>query len=292
MQAILITAYKNYFHLQDIIDFFDSSYSIYIHIDKKSTLNNDEIIKLRKSKNVKYITQLYDVNWGGINHLLAILKLAEEAIKDSKNEYFHLITGHDYPVKNLKSFNEFFIKNKDLIFMEYHPFPYEAWENGGFDRVIRYNTYDLINGKKRNKESINRTILKIQTWLNIKRTISADFPQLFGGSTYWSMNKKALNLVFNYVHAHPSYLKRFKYSFCSEEIFFQTILLNSELKENVINNNKRFIVWENRNGNYPANLDINDLHDIEKTDALFARKFEFPVSKSLLEELKSRFIIL
>lgn len=35
-QAILITAYKNYHHLEEIIAFFDDDFEIYIHIDRKS----------------------------------------------------------------------------------------------------------------------------------------------------------------------------------------------------------------------------------------------------------------
>ena len=48
-QAILITAYKNFNHLIDLIDFFDDDFEIFIHIDKKSILEKTTI------DNIKFI---------------------------------------------------------------------------------------------------------------------------------------------------------------------------------------------------------------------------------------------
>lgn len=38
--ALLITAYKNFEHLIDIINFYSKDIEIYIHIDKKSKITN------------------------------------------------------------------------------------------------------------------------------------------------------------------------------------------------------------------------------------------------------------
>jgi hypothetical protein len=63
--------------------------------------------------------------------------------------------------------------------------------------------------------------------------------------------------------------------------------MNSPLKENAVNNNLRFILWEQRNGNFPANLDETDYEAIKASDAFFARKFEYPVSERLLKMLEN-----
>lgn len=286
MQAILITAYKNIDHLIEIIRFFHDGFSVYIHIDKKSTLTKDQIKLLDSYKNVSYVSQKYEINWGGFNHLRAILDLSEKALEEKENTYFHLITGHDYPIKSITDFKQF--ENTRKIFMEYHPMPYNAWEDGGLDRLEQYNFYDFIDGREGIGESIIKKFGKLQKAVGFKRKFYKNFPSLYGGSTYWSMSREALKYVFEYLHNNPQFLNRFKYTFCSEEIFFQTILLNSEFKENIVNNNKRFIVWEKRNGNYPANLDLSDFENIEASDALFARKFEYPVSSDLFDKIKSK----
>ena len=286
MQAILITAYKNYHHLEDLVNFFDDKFNIYIHIDRKSSISKDDIQKLSSKERVQYVSQTYKINWGGINHLRAILELAEKAIGDSANKHFHLITGHDYPIVSTDRLNDFMETNRDKDFMEYSPLPYPAWPEDGMDRLSRYNIYDLIDGRTGLNERLIKGFSKLQKKIGFKRSFSKDFPPLHGGSTYWSLKRESLEYVFQYMENHPRFLKRFKYSFCSEEIFFQTILLNSPMKGNIINNNMRFIIWEERNGNFPANLDCNDYNDILKSDALFARKFEYPVSEDLLKKIK------
>jgi hypothetical protein len=52
-----------------------------------------------------------------------------------------------------------------------------------------------------------------------------------------------------------------------------------------MNDNLRLIEWENRNGNSPANLDGSDYEKIVNCDKLFARKFAYPISESLVNML-------
>lgn len=286
MQAILITAYKNYFHLEELVDFFDESYNIYIHIDKKSKITGSEEAKLLSKGNVKFISRQYKINWGGINHLKSILLLAKRALDDKENDYFHLITGHDYPIKKVGYISEFYSSNKKKDFMEYNSLPYAAWDKGGMNRLSRYNFYDVIDGRRGIGRYLIKGIAKIQKIVGFKRKFYSGFPDLYGGSTYWSLRRQSLEYVFDYMNNNPRFFDRFKYSFCSEEIFFQTILVNSPLKKDIVNDHKRFIVWEKRNGNFPANLDDTDYRDIAGSDALFARKFEYPVSQSLFYKVK------
>lgn len=288
MQAILITAYKNFHHLNDLVDLFDDRFNLYIHIDKKSSIDQEEIQQLSTKRRVQYISQQYKINWGGINHLKAILELAKAAIENTENKHFHLITGHDYPIVSLNSFCDFMEANQLHDFMEFSPLPYSAWPENGMDRLSRYNMYDLIDGRTGLNERLIKGFSKLQKKIGFSRSFSKDFPPLYGGSTYWSLKRESLEYVFQYMLDHPHFLKRFRYSFCSEEIFFQTILLNSSLKKNIVNNNMRFIIWEERNGNFPANLDWNDYDSIQNSQALFARKFEYPISEELLSKIKEK----
>lgn len=72
-QAILITAYKDYSHLKRIVDFFDHDFQIYIHLDKNSEISHSLIDEIITNNKVKVFRKKYKVNWGGLNHLRAIL---------------------------------------------------------------------------------------------------------------------------------------------------------------------------------------------------------------------------
>jgi hypothetical protein len=285
-QAILITAYKNIHHLKEIIDWFDDDFSFYIHIDKKSNLSDEEKRLLEEIKKAAFVSRDFKTNWGGMNHLNSILLLLREASKNGRIEYFHLISGTDFPIKSCSVFKETMLKNKGKEFIEYFEMPAKVWENGGMDRILYYNLHDVINAKSSNRRIISEFV-NLQKKINFKRNI-ADFPKLYGGSTWWSLSAASCQYVLEFIEKNPSFLNRFKYTFCAEEIFFQTIILNSPLKENVVNDNQRYILWENRNGNIPANLDETDIEAIEKSEKLFARRFEYPASEKLVAEIKKR----
>ncbi len=273
-QAILITAYDSFDQLNLLLDQFDDYFNIYIHIDKKSDLEELRLMELLKKKNVKYAGRDYTVNWGGVNHLKSYLKLAEIAMKDTENVYFHLITGKDFPIKGNKYFRNL-VDGKSALgkdYMDHFRMPADCWKDGGMKRLEYYNFYDLFNAKKSDKWIWR--FIRLQEILKIKRKIKANMGELFGGSTYWSLSRNTLDYVLSYTAQNPNFLKRFKHTFCAEEIYFQTIIMNSPYAENVINNNKRFIDWESGKGGYPAFLDEQDFNAIVESDSLFARKID------------------
>lgn len=288
-QAILITAYKNYNHLEEIIAFFDENFEIYIHIDKKSKISKDELSLLLNNEIVKLVSQKYKVNWGSFNHLKSILYLSNEALKNNHNKYFHLISGHDYPTKSIEEF-DYFIKNAEKDHLDCFDMSFTGWGiNGGYDRLEHYNFYDLFNWKIDFQKKIIKKLLKWQKQIGFKRRISIDMPKMYGGSTWWSLSRISLEYVIEFSKNNPSFFKRFRYTFCPEEFYFQTVLINSKLKSKIVNSNLRYIDWSNRNGNNPSILDESDFHEIEVSKSFFARRFEYPVSMKLLQKIKNNF---
>ncbi|WP_051662739.1 beta-1,6-N-acetylglucosaminyltransferase [Flavobacterium sp. KJJ] len=284
--AILITAYKNYHHLTEIINFFDHNFELFIHIDKKSNISDVEATNLRKHEIVKLVEQKYKVNWGGFNHLKSILYLSKYALKNSEAAYFHLISGHDFPIKKVSYFLDFF-KNKDTEYLTYGNVPYiGAADNGYLDRIEYYNFYDLLNAKDSKQNARIRSIIRFQKRLGFKRKVSEKMPKLYFGSTWWSLSRDCLNYVIDFTKKNEYVLNRFKHTLCSEEFYFQTIIMNSAFAKKVNNNNLRYIDWISRNGNNPAILDETDYDKLMQTDALFARKFEYPKSISLMKKIK------
>lgn len=285
-QALLITAYKNPQHLIRLIDLFDDNFLIYIHIDSKSNFTNDDLLNLRRKSQVKFVSNKYRVQWGSINHLKAFLLLAEEAIKDDSIEYVHTITGHDYPIKSAQEITRFMENNKGTLFIQNHKLPFDGWIGGGLDRILYYQPHDFMNVRVYRNYKIKERILSIQQNNGIKRGFPACFPvDKYGGLVYWSIPIECVRYILDFNKKNPQYLRRFKYTYCSEEIFFQTIIMNSPYKSKVCDDNLRFMVWEKRNGNNPANLDERDFDAIKSSNALFARKFEYPVSQNLLDKI-------
>ncbi len=284
-QAILITAYKNYHHLEEIIRFFDNNFEVYIHLDKKSKISVAELASLKKYNVVKLISQKYKVNWGGFNHLKSILYLAEQSLKNPDIQYFHLISGHDFSIKKKNQFADFF-QNNQAQYLEFYDIPKVGGaDNGNMDRIEYYNFYDLFDPKSGQSYYI-RFFIRLQKRLGFKRSFSTKFPKLYGGSTWWSLSRECLDYVVTYTRKNKWVLNRFRHTLCSEEFYFQTVIMNSPFAEKVVNDNLRYIDWVARNGNNPAVLDETDFEKVMDSNAFFARKFEYPVSEKLMNRVK------
>lgn len=286
-QAILITAFKDLQQLEMIANCFDSRFAIYIHIDQKTAVSAEQLERLRSLENLMLICQKYKVNWGGRNHLKAILHLCQEALKDNSLNYFHLITAQDMPIKTADEFSAHFRQLGERSYLEHFTMPAACWNNGGWDRILLYNFYDLLDAK-RHMHWIQK-LLSFQKRIGFKRSYSKDLPALYGGSTYWSLHRSAVKEVIDYTHQRPALLKRMKHSFCSEEFYFQTILMNSDLKDSFETDNKRFILWEEKHGSKPGILDLEDLSELQNSHAFFARKLDVKKSAALIKELLSKF---
>ena len=288
-QGILITAYKEFHHLIKLINFFDDDFYLYIHIDKKSPITKDETEVIQKAKNVVFYSRQFNVNWAGINHLKSFLLLSREAMKNENIDYFHAISGLDFPTKSCSSIKRYLINNNGKEFLNCSEMPRKVWgDDGGMSKICYFNFYEFFNGHSRIGGNILHLLRKAQKKLKIKRNIPQNFPKLFGGSPWWTLSYPCLKYVVDYTKNNPCFLKRFKYTFGPTEIFFQTIIMNSHFKPNVINNDLRYIDWNNRNGSNPSNLDETDYDKIIKSDAIFARKFTYPVSERLVNKIEER----
>jgi len=279
-QAILITAYKDLDFLTEIISCFDDDFSFFIHIDKKC---KEDTTVLTNFSTV-YLYNQYHIEWGGSNHLMAILLLMREAYKMNKFEYFHLITGSDYPVKPLATFKSFFETHRNENFMEYFPLPRESWGKDGGLKRIQYFWFGLNRMDIRGRIwELIRFSIRIQRKLNINRKFKYFDGKLWAGGTYWSLSLNAVDTFISFTDKNPGYIRRFKCTSIAEEIFLQTVLLN--LGVPVTNNYLRYIDW-GEDGANPITLTDKDFDCIMESDCFFARKFDKIKSAGLIDKIK------
>ena len=101
MQAVVITAYKSFEQLQELAELLSEKFLVYIHIDRRVPKDKYEALK---SGGIR-VYSLYPVNWGGSNHLKAILYLMHEALKEHPDlDYIHIISDKIGRRDRLKKF--------------------------------------------------------------------------------------------------------------------------------------------------------------------------------------------
>ena len=66
------------------------------------------------------------------------------------------------------------------------------------------------------------------------------------------------------------------------EMFFQTILLNSQFKNKIVNDNKRYVEFI---GSHPRVLTIKDFDTLKHGSYFFARKFDPKVDSQIIDAI-------
>ncbi len=282
--AALIIANKDLYILNKLVEQLDSpNINIYILLDKKSTIKDNEIIETKYSK-VELVNRI-NIQWGSYSQIEAELALFKSSIAGNY-DYYHLISGQDLLIKSHQYFDDFFSKNNGKQFIT---FCGKDWLDDSRKR-IKY--YYLTIGRSKNKLRLNKLFLMIQKLCFIKRNKKVN---LYGGSNWLSLTNDAVKLMIE----KEKYIKKvFKHSYCADELFVHTIIANSNLKDTIyymnesqINDdtdlrmysaNQRFIDW---NRGKPYVFRIDDFDYLVNSDAVFARKFDSSIDKDIIDKI-------
>ena len=222
---------------------------------------------------------------GGYTIAAAELLLLREAMKNPDISYFHIISGQDWPAKPAEEIFKFY-SSTDRIFLRC----------GKAEGVVKshepilwwmkyYFHYDKMNRRSLTGKLYHRwTIL----WQTLKRTdkfkdLGIDL-ELYQGSNWCDLPRYAVEYSLDYLEKHPEIDAMLQTGFCSDEFIFQTILCNSPLKDRIVNENHRYILWKKKYENYPAVLDATDLPAICAGDYHFIRKVDLEISKELIQK--------
>ena len=87
-----------------------------------------------------------------------------------------------------------------------------------------------------------------------------------------------------YARENPRFVTFFEHVLHPDEIFFQTILMNSDLRHTVVNDHLRYVDWTASPG-HPAILTAADFGALIDSGKLLARKFDDDVDLTILDDL-------
>ena len=289
MQACIITAYHKFDQLQSLISLLEKRFEVYVHIDKKADLQWKQILK--ETEHV-HIFSKFKVNWGGSEHLKAIVYLMNEATKNPIITYFHIISGDDWPVRGLDEIYDHFEDNDeiDLLTTKLSNMTPE-WYRTSVKWQKYYSFLDIFNYKDMKQKIFVKMLVKFQQMIGIDRLKNLDI-ELAQGLVWGDIPRDAFLYCMEYIHENPEFWEFMTYGHASEEFFFQTILANSEeFSGRITNKNYRYMNWNHKNGSYPAILDLDDLVKIKDETYYFARKIDSQISKELLDQLDAQYRI-
>lgn len=174
-------------------------------------------------------------------------------------KYYILLSGLDYPIKS-NTFILDFLNNTDKNFIEYKKIEksqsiLEYFMNKQlWFKVSKWHFYDSLNINWNSKNgTFKHQLYRIYIIVNIcfinlffrKKKLDI-FETYYFGSQWWILKEDAIKYVFEKSIQDKKIKEIFSYSDSSDEMYFQTILLNSKFSNTIVNNNFRYIDWDKK----------------------------------------------
>ena len=253
--CFLILTHKSIDHIYTYAEYYKNC-NFYVHVDKKIDIN---CIKSKELKNVYFIDDAnrVDVNWASFSMVQATLNLMKFALKhDSKNGFFHLISGDDVIFESFDRIK--FDINK--IYIECYESPRQRYR-------VRFNT--MHAGTRIQRNIIGKTLTILYKLLD-RLLLTSE--KCYFGSQWFSISRSDLEIIiFSNIDQEINF---FKNKLCPDEHFFQYLILKNGLKNKVANENKRFIVFDEKyqKGSSPIFLNFETLKENNNKSYWFSRK--------------------
>jgi hypothetical protein len=252
------------------------------------------------------LSDVYVINgpggYGDFSHLRRYFD-AIDWLDDQGIEYdwLHNMTGQDYPLRPVSEIEQFLAGSACDGYLQYAPvFPEEAppdvdWGAGPgyrlgskFDVDLRLNyAHRRIGRPTAGKQRWLRPVMAlnlIQPWVRVstsystvavrrKASIFSDDFICYGGSFFNVLSAACVRYVRDFVRDNPEVVQYFHVMPAPNEVFLQTVLVNSG-KFRLVPDGTYYIDWTNSRYNHPKILGNEDLAAMLASGANWARKFE------------------
>jgi hypothetical protein len=246
--------------------------AFFAHVDRKSSMEDFSALS---DGSIHFCANRIAVYWGEFSLVEAILELIRLALAHpSHYDYFALLSGSDYPLRSGRHIHDFLSRNRGIEFMNLAKMPAPGFPLEKINKV-RYSSESPV------RRFATRALAKFGlARRDYRKHLRGLDP--YCGSTWWTLSRDAVVHAANFVAANPWFVDFFRKTFTSDEMFFHTILGNSEFRSQ-IRRNLVYLDWPT--GNHPSMLDESHVEMFEAQtqvmvedewgsgEALFARKF-------------------
>ena len=242
-----------------------------VHVDKRSGVGlQTEIQDFLSSFANASLLKSQNILWGGYSMVDAELRGIEELLKISSEwEFFINLSAQDFPLKSQTHIQDFLSRNIGRDFIKV-----ANQRRIRPDTLYRIENYCIEFSKRILRTPIKRPYLRDVT------------PYI--GNQWMILSRKFCEYI-----CYSPEVKRFKgfyqHTFIPDEGFFQTVIMNTNYKGTIMNDDKRTIVWVpiGTIKLRPKDFISKDAEFLLASQGLFARKFDETVDAGILSILES-----
>jgi hypothetical protein len=279
--VILIHAHVNVDQLNLLIaQLDDERHSIYVNLDRKCDIDPASVHPA-----ARVVRERAAVRWADFSQVEQTLhSIAEIVATEQRFGHLVFISGQDFPVVGNEQLGDFLRLHGDRDFIHNGRIGPDAWAVQD-----RYEFHHYHGPSWTMAKLFRARRLAMDTFCLRRSMVGGLTP--YGGSQWWMLTEAAVRYVVEFIARNPQYERFMRTVHCADEMFFQTILLNSPRRDSVVNDHKRYLDWsdcERGIGGSPNVLTEADFDKIVASGALFCRKVVLPRSDGLIRKLIER----
>jgi hypothetical protein len=282
--AFLILAHKNPHQLCKLIAKLQhEDAGIFLHLDKRS--DERAFLHTFKEHGVQpdFLARKIKIIYSSRTYIDATLILIKQAFQTGF-DYFVLLSGQDLPLRPVEDILSFFKAHSQMNFIDFTQIPNKSLWYDGLGRTeffsfrFRNRMETLFPFREiQHNMSCKGRILNYLLWIRNFGKTHRKFPLSmtpFYSSQWWNITRETMDYILRFLSDNPMYYQYYKHALHPEEMFFQSIVLNSYFKQQTINDNLRYIRWKSGK-KHPELIDLDELESLAVTsEKLFARKFD------------------
>lgn len=202
-------------------------------------------------------------------------------------EYAYLVnlSGQCYPIKSRAEIDRT-LGGSQASFIDARRLPCATWpacaDLSRFDHAYyprpAFNRLRLLLGRKPVEKS---TFVRIpRLWPSLLGSTT-----FYGGSQWFALKREHVAFVQSFLESNRAYRRFFRRTRVPDEHFFQTLLLNSPCREDIVPRTLTYSDWRPWGGGGPRILTMDDFERLRASECLFARKFDSAVDAGILDRI-------
>jgi len=250
-------------------------HDIFLHLDAKSPLLSESFADSR----VFPFADRIPITWAGFSFVQAVCRLLRAAGARGGYGRFVLLSGADYPVRGQERINAFFAANMDANFINTVRMP-------GLGKSLERMSHYYFESARSPNRLVSGLMSPLERWMKrlvVGRRLAAPYDryELYGGSTWWCLSGEFVRYLLNFIDANPAFTRFYRYTLCPDEMFFQTIIMNSPFR-GTVRPACTFTEWR-PHASHPEMIGLRHLPVLAQSsidsvygrfEPLFARKFD------------------
>jgi hypothetical protein len=271
-QVILIHAHKDLEQLNALVgQLVDDEFLIYVNVDAKSAI---DVGALHPA--ARLVLPRIDIRWGAFSQVEATLHSMRQIVGQAGVfDKLVFISAQDFPLLPNRRLKQQLAALAGHELLDCVPLGAPGWScaeryqyfHGGDGGALARLACRAANGLMRAGGVARRMVHGWQPW---------------GGSSWWSMSRGCAGMILRRVGADPAIARFFRTVACPDELFFQTLVMNSPFRPRVLFDNFRHIEWDPGGARNPKVLDAGDFERLRASRAHFCRKLDPAASAGLL----------